>query len=124
MGETVVATDHLDGVLAVSRSEITVQAGVPMNVLQHELAPYGAFYPPVPTYDGAVGLSPSTRQARRRSITATLWSGSAVSPWSSPTGRFLISTVVRSPRIPTGILSWIMEITQHESRCLIITCRM
>ena len=54
MGETVVATDHLDRVIAVSRSEITVQAGVPLYVLQRELAPHGAFYPPVPTYDGAM----------------------------------------------------------------------
>ena len=53
-GETVVATDLLDRVIAVSRSEITVQAGVPLHVLQRELAPHGAFYPPVPTYDGAV----------------------------------------------------------------------
>ena len=54
MGETVVATEHLDRVISVSRSEITVQAGVPLNVLQRELAPHGAFYPPVPTYEGAV----------------------------------------------------------------------
>ena len=54
MGETVVATDQLDRVIAVSRSEITVQAGVPLHVLQHALTPHGAFYPPVPTYDGAV----------------------------------------------------------------------
>ena len=54
MGETVVATDHLNRVLDVSRSEITVQAGVPLYMLQRELTRHGAFYPPVPTYDGAV----------------------------------------------------------------------
>ena len=54
MGETVVATDQLDRVIAVSRSEITVQARVPLHVLQRALIAHGAFYPPVPTYDGAV----------------------------------------------------------------------
>ena len=54
MGEAVVATDHLDRVITVSSSQITIQAGVPLHVLQSELAQRGAFYPPVPTYDGAV----------------------------------------------------------------------
>lgn len=54
MGETVLATDRLNRVIAVSRSQITVQAGVPLHVMQDELAKHGAFYPPVPTYDGAV----------------------------------------------------------------------
>ena len=44
MGETVVATDQLDRVIAVSRSEITVQAGVPLHVLQRALIAHGAFY--------------------------------------------------------------------------------
>ena len=54
MGETVLATDRLNRVIAVSRSQITVQAGVPLNVVQDALAQHGACYPPVPTYDGAV----------------------------------------------------------------------
>ena len=54
MGETVIATDKLNQVVAVSPSEITVQAGVSLRVLQDELARHRTFYPPVPTYDGAV----------------------------------------------------------------------
>ena len=54
MGETVVATDKLNRVVAVSQSQITVQAGVSLHAVQEELARHGAFYPPVPTYDGAV----------------------------------------------------------------------
>ena len=54
MGETVLATDRLDRVLDIGASHITVQAGVPLSGLQAVLASRNAYYPPVPTFEGAL----------------------------------------------------------------------
>ena len=53
MGEVVVTTDRLDNILHVSETEIAVQAGVPLNLLRDALDERSAFYPAVPTYEGA-----------------------------------------------------------------------
>ena len=45
MDEIVIATNHLDRVLACSQSQITVQAGVPLYALQTEIARSGAVLP-------------------------------------------------------------------------------
>ena len=53
MGELVVTTRRLDGIVAASRDSMTVQAGVPIAELQAALARRDAWYPPVPTFEGA-----------------------------------------------------------------------
>jgi D-lactate dehydrogenase (cytochrome) len=53
VGGTVLSTEALDKVVLTSQSEIRVQAGVSLRLLQDTLDRQGAFYPPVPTYDGA-----------------------------------------------------------------------
>ena len=53
MGDVVVSTRRLDRIIRVSATEVTVQAGVPLAMLQDTLAQRGAFYPPVPTFAGA-----------------------------------------------------------------------
>jgi hypothetical protein len=55
VGGTVLSTEALDKVVLTSRSEIRVQAGVSLRLLQDTLDRQGAFYPPVPTYDGPSG---------------------------------------------------------------------
>lgn len=52
-GGTVLSTVALDRVLRIERTEITVEAGLSLRTLQEQLDAHGAFYPPVPTYDGA-----------------------------------------------------------------------
>ena len=54
IGDTVIATDRLDQILEVGDSTVTVQAGVPLRAMQDELSRRGMFYPPVPTFDGAM----------------------------------------------------------------------
>ena len=54
MGDTVMTTERLDQIVEVGDSTVTVQAGVPLRALQEELSSRGVFYPPVPTFDGAV----------------------------------------------------------------------
>ena len=54
MGEIVVTTEQLDQILQVGNTEITVQAGVPLNAIRKALDERGAFYPPVPTFEGAL----------------------------------------------------------------------
>lgn len=53
MGEVVVSTRRLDRIVEVAGGEATVQAGVPLAVLQEALARRDAYYPPVPTFEGA-----------------------------------------------------------------------
>ena len=53
MGEVVVSTRRLNRIVAVGGGEATVQAGVPLAVLQEALARRDAYYPSVPTFDGA-----------------------------------------------------------------------
>ena len=52
-GDVVVATDGLSEVIEVSQSRVRVQTGVSLRTLQTALDIHGAWYPPVPTYDGA-----------------------------------------------------------------------
>ena len=52
-GDVVVATDRMDRILALDPDEVTVEPGVPLAVLQAALGGAGAWYPPVPTFDGA-----------------------------------------------------------------------
>jgi D-lactate dehydrogenase (cytochrome) len=53
MGETVLSTEKLTRVVDVGPAHITVEAGVPVAVIQETLAPRGAWFPPVPTFTGA-----------------------------------------------------------------------
>ena len=52
-GGTVLSTEALDQVVRTCESEIRVQAGVSLKSLQDTLDRQDAFYPPVPTYEGA-----------------------------------------------------------------------
>ena len=52
LGDVVMSTDRLTGI-TVSPDRVRVGAGVPLQVLQDELANYGRWFPPVPTYLGA-----------------------------------------------------------------------
>ena len=54
MGELVLSTEKLTRVLDVGRSEIRVEAGVPVAVIQDTLAAHGAWFPPAPTFAGAL----------------------------------------------------------------------
>jgi D-lactate dehydrogenase (cytochrome) len=53
MGETVLSTEKLTRVLDAGPSHITVEAGVPVAVMQDALAGFGAWFPPAPTFTGA-----------------------------------------------------------------------
>ena len=53
MGETVLSTEKLTRIVDVGPSHITVEAGVPVSVIQETLASRGAWFPPVPTFTGA-----------------------------------------------------------------------
>jgi D-lactate dehydrogenase (cytochrome) len=53
MGETILSTEKLTRVLDVGASSVTVEAGVPVAVIQETLAARGAWFPPVPTFTGA-----------------------------------------------------------------------
>ena len=53
MGELIVSTSRLNRIVTISKQKVTVQPGVPLAVLQEAIGSYGAFYPPVPTFDGA-----------------------------------------------------------------------
>ena len=52
-GEVVMTTQRLDRITHLGETEVSVQAGVPLSVLQEALARRNAYYPPVPTYEGA-----------------------------------------------------------------------
>ena len=49
----VVATDRMNRIVELGPREATVESGVPLAVLQAALRRIGAWYPPVPTFDGA-----------------------------------------------------------------------
>ena len=53
VGDVVVATDRMDRIVTLGAGEVTVEPGVPLAVLQEALRGAGAWYPPVPTFDGA-----------------------------------------------------------------------
>jgi D-lactate dehydrogenase (cytochrome) len=54
MGEVVLSTEKLTRVLDASPSEIRVEAGVAVSVIQETLARHGAWLPPTPTFTGAL----------------------------------------------------------------------
>jgi len=53
MGEVVLSTEKLTGILGLDRGSIRVEAGVPIASIQHALAAHDAWFPPVPTFTGA-----------------------------------------------------------------------
>jgi D-lactate dehydrogenase (cytochrome) len=54
MGEVILSTEKLTRVLDVGPSHVRVEAGVPIAVIQEVLAAHGAWFPPVPTFTGAL----------------------------------------------------------------------
>jgi D-lactate dehydrogenase (cytochrome) len=54
MGETLLSTEKLTRVLEAGPSHIRVEAGVPVAIIQDTLAKHGAWFPPVPTFTGAL----------------------------------------------------------------------
>lgn len=63
-GEWVLRTARLDATSAPRAGRVRVQAGVALRTLREELHAHGAFYPPMPTWDGAfVGGSAATNAA-------------------------------------------------------------
>jgi D-lactate dehydrogenase (cytochrome) len=54
MGEIVLSMEKLTRVLDAGPSHIRVEAGVPVAVIQDVLAAQGAWFPPVPTFTGAL----------------------------------------------------------------------
>src|SRR5437868_13980393 len=54
MGELILSTENLTRVLDAGPDRIRVEAGVPVAVIQETLAGHGAWFPPVPTFTGAL----------------------------------------------------------------------
>ena len=54
MGDLVLSTEKLTRVLDAGPSHIRVEAGVPVTAIQESLARHGAWFPPTPTFTGAV----------------------------------------------------------------------
>jgi D-lactate dehydrogenase (cytochrome) len=54
MGELVLSTEKLTRVLDAGPSRIRVEAGVPVAAIQDALAAHGAWFPPAPTFTGAL----------------------------------------------------------------------
>jgi D-lactate dehydrogenase (cytochrome) len=54
MGELVLSTDNLTRILDAGPAEIRVEAGVPVAMIQDTLAAHGAWFPPAPTFTGAL----------------------------------------------------------------------
>ena len=54
MGELVLSTEKLTRVLEAGPSRIRVEAGVSVAVIQETLAAHGAWFPPAPTFTGAL----------------------------------------------------------------------
>ena len=54
MGEIVLSTEKLTRVLDAGPSRIRVEAGVPVSVIQDTLAAHNAWFPPTPTFTGAL----------------------------------------------------------------------
>lgn len=52
-GDVVLATDRMDRIVALGSGEVTVEPGLSLAALQEALRRAGAWYPPVPTFDGA-----------------------------------------------------------------------
>ena len=117
-GDVVVATDRMDRILALGPDEVTVEPGVPLAVLQAALGGAGAWYPPVPTFDGAcaggvvatnaAGAATfkygTTRDWVRR-LTVVLSSGDVLdltrgATRAHPDGYFEVSTSRGAQRVP------------------------
>lgn len=63
-GESVLSLTRMDSVGPTGAGEIAVEAGVPLRVLAEKLHEVGFYYPPVPTFTGAlVGGTASTNAA-------------------------------------------------------------
>src|SRR4051812_10804176 len=54
MGEVVLSTERLTQILEVRPSRIRVEAGVPAAPIRDALKARGAWFPPVPTFTGAL----------------------------------------------------------------------
>ncbi len=54
MGDVVLSTEKLTRVIEVTSSHIRVEAGVSVAVIQDALAAHGAWFPPTPTFTGAL----------------------------------------------------------------------
>lgn len=54
MGEVILSTERLTRVLEAGPSRITVEAGVSVAAIQEALAAQGAWFPPAPTFTGAL----------------------------------------------------------------------
>lgn len=64
LGELVVTTRRLDRIVEAGSGGVTAQAGVPIGELQAALARRDAYYPPVPTFEGAcIGGAAATNAA-------------------------------------------------------------
>jgi D-lactate dehydrogenase (cytochrome) len=64
MGEAVIDLTRLTRILETDRDSVRVQAGLPLKALQETLARTNAYYPPVPSFDGAtVGGTIATNAA-------------------------------------------------------------
>ena len=117
-GDVVVATDRMDHILALGPDEVTVEPGVPLAVLQAALRRAGAWYPPVPTFDGAcAGGVAATNAAGAatfkygttrdwvRGLTVVLASGDVLDltrgeTRAHPDGYFEVSTSRGAQRVP------------------------
>lgn len=53
MGELILATSRMARVVELSRTHVTVEAGVTIAAMQEHLAAAGAWFPPAPTFAGA-----------------------------------------------------------------------
>ena len=64
LGEVVVTTQRLNRIVTAGSGGVTTQAGVPIAELQDALARRDAWYPPVPTFEGAcIGGTAATNAA-------------------------------------------------------------
>jgi D-lactate dehydrogenase (cytochrome) len=118
MGELLISLARMNAVTATAPETVTVQAGVPIAVLQEAAAARGAFYPPSPTFTGATaGGVVATNAAGAatfkygstrgwvRALTIVLASGDVVDirrgeGVAHPDGWFEIETPARVVRVP------------------------
>ena len=118
MGELLLITDRLDGILHIDKNQVKVQAGVPLSILKDTLASHDAFFPSIPTFEGAfAGGIVATNAAGAatfkygstrdwvRSLTVVLADGSVLDIergqfQAHPDGYFEIITNHRTFRVP------------------------
>ena len=132
MGEVVLTTAGLDRIVRLGTTEVTVQAGVPLAVLQAALASRGAFYPPAPTFDGAfAGGVVSTNAAGAatfkygttrdwvRGLTVVLADGSVLDlargqVRAHPDGYFEVITNLGAQRVPVATYA-MPDVPKHSA---------